>query len=69
MANRVTVLAMYDRLGFSPQASEIIFVNQGMDELSELSILCNAEVDSLCKLVCMPGDWFPTRMQQVLGRP
>ena len=55
MANQVGMIAMYDLLGFSPQASEILYTDQGTDELVELSIMPDVEVESLCKLVCMPG--------------
>ena len=55
MANQVGMIAMYDLLGFSTQASEILYTDQGTDELVELSIMPDVEVESLCKLVCMPG--------------
>ena len=53
------MIAMYNRLGFSPQVSQILFMDQGMNELSELSIMCDAEVESLCKLVRRPGGLIP----------
>ena len=55
MANQVAMIAIYDLLGFSPRASEILYTDQGMDELVELSIMSNAEVESLYKLVYRPG--------------
>ena len=53
------MIAMYNRLGFSPQASNILYTDQGMAELSEISILCDAEVELLCKIVHRPGGLIP----------
>ena len=55
MANQVAMIAIYDLLGFSPRTSEILYTDQGMDELAELSIMFDAEVESLYKLVCRTG--------------
>ena len=53
------MIAMYDPLGFSPQASEILYTDQSIDELRELSILCNTEVESLYKLIRRLGGLIP----------
>ena len=46
---------MYVRLGFTPPAAAQLTGGQGMDDLTELSLLSNTEVESLCKLVRNPG--------------
>ena len=40
-----------------------------MDELAELSILSDAEVESLCKLVCKPGGLIPSPHAIYDGHP
>ena len=41
------MIAMYDRLGFSAQAGEVLYTDQGMDEIPELALLSDAECESL----------------------
>ena len=55
MAGIVEMNDMYERLGFTAAAASQLTGAQGMDDLTELSLLSDTEVDSLCKLVRNPG--------------
>ena len=46
---------MYQRLGFTATAAGLLSGAQGMDDISELSLLTDSEVDALTKLVRHPG--------------
>ena len=46
---------MYERLGFTPLAAPQLTEDQGMDDLSKLSLLSDSKVDSLYRLVRNPG--------------
>ena len=46
---------MYVRLGFTSPAAAQLTRGQGMDDLTELSLLSDTEVESPCKLVRNPG--------------
>ena len=55
MTALVAVDRMYVRLGLTPAAATQLSGAQGMDDLTKLSLLTDAEVDLLCKLVRNPG--------------
>ena len=69
MAARAAMSAMYQRLGFSPEAAGLLVDDQGMDTLEELSILEDEECDSLCKLLRRPGCTIPNPNVAVADAP
>ena len=59
MSNVVALRAALTCLGFSAKAAVFIAANQGMDTLDELKVLTNDEIESLCKVVWLPGGTVP----------
>ena len=55
MANITVMNSIYQRLGFTVEASNLLSRAQGMNGIDDLSLLTDTEVDTLCKLVCLPG--------------
>ena len=60
---------IYQLLGFSLEAADLLVDDQDMDTLEELSILTDDECESLCKLVRHPGGTIPNRNMAVAGSP
>ena len=60
---------MYQRLGFSLEAVDLLVDDQDMDTLEELSILTDDECESLCKLVRRLGGTIPNPNVTVAGVP
>ena len=50
------MIVLFERLGFSENASAMLVDGQGIDDLSEISLLTDDGFDDICKLVRRPGD-------------
>ena len=55
MASQVAMVTLFERLGFSANASTILVDVQSIDDLSEIYLLINERVESLYKLIRRPG--------------
>ena len=66
MAHVIALRAMLERLGFSAPAALYITNDQGMNELSEFTLLTNDEVENLCKVVRRPGGTIPNPQRAAL---
>eukprot|EP00978_Attheya_sp_CCMP212_P020485 scaffold58700_cov53-Attheya_sp.AAC.2 len=54
---------------FTNAASDVIVDEQGVDQLSEIMILTDEEIGSLCKVVRHPGGAVPNSNTHVEGQP
>jgi hypothetical protein len=50
---------MFNRIGFTIAASQIIIDKQGLDSLDEIRLLTDDEIENLCKTVRCPGGKIP----------
>ena len=50
---------MFQRIGFSLTASQVIVDEQGLDSLEEIKLLTDDEIENLCKVVRRPGGTIP----------
>ena len=69
MTNRVCMVALYARLGFSPPAYAVIYDDQGLGTLDKMALLTDTECESLCKLICRLGGHTPNPRAGDPGEP
>ena len=69
MADVVALCAAMTDLGFSAKAAGFINDGQGMDTLDELKVLTDDEIESLCKVVRLPGGTVPNPNAGDPGQP
>lgn len=50
---------MFNRIGFTVAASQVIVDEQGMDSLDEIRLLTDDEIENLCKVIRRPGGTIP----------
>ena len=66
MAHVIALRTMLERLGFSAPAALYITNDQGMNKLSEFTLLTDDEVENLCKVVRRPGGTIPNPQRAAL---
>lgn len=59
MAAIAAMRTMLTRIGFSQVAAQAIVEDQGLDTLSEIKLLTDDEIESLCKVIRRPGGTVP----------
>jgi hypothetical protein len=50
---------MFNRIGFTIAASQIIVDEQGLDSLDEIWLLTDDKIENLCKVIRCPGGQIP----------
>jgi hypothetical protein len=50
---------MFNRIGFTLAASQVIVDDQGMDTLEEIRLLSDDVIENLCKVIRRPGGTIP----------
>eukprot|EP00978_Attheya_sp_CCMP212_P016839 scaffold44472_cov54-Attheya_sp.AAC.4 len=69
MADLASTRQLLVRMCFTNAAAAVITDEQGVDELSEIKILTDDEIASLCKVVRRPGGAVPNPNAHVAGQP
>jgi hypothetical protein len=59
MAALAAMRTMFNRLGFTVAASQVIVDEQGLDTLDEIKLLTDDEIENLCKVLRRPGGTIP----------
>jgi hypothetical protein len=69
MADLASTRQLLVRMRFTNAAADLIVGEQGVDQLSEIKILTDDEIESLCKVVRRPGGTLPNPNAAVAGEP
>jgi ribosomal protein S13 len=59
MAAVIAMRTMFNRIGFTVAAAQVIVDEQGMDTLDEIKLLTDDEIENLCKVIRRPGGTIP----------
>jgi hypothetical protein len=51
--------ATMTRIGFTQAAAQAIVDEQDISSLGEVQLLTDDEIESLCKVICCPGEMVP----------